>query len=140
MPPPSSKKRSATSVRSVGTTPRIFLPARTYATACSAPARSSAHFPLEPRDRVGVVALVDRYTHGADLARELDGAPAPFTVPERNGWRGAVRVLYADHAGFHAPDLPRVGAEKKDIAGHALDREVFVERADDVAVGSTMTL
>ena len=61
--------------------------------------------------------------------------PQPFAVPERNRRRRAVRVFDAHDAGFHAPDLPRVRAEQKDIAGHALDREVFVERADDVALG-----
>ena len=49
-------------------------------------------------------------------------------------------VFHADDARFDAPDLPRVRAEKKDVAGHALDREILVERSDTWPSGSTTTL
>jgi hypothetical protein len=135
IPPPSSKKRSATIVVSVGTVPSIALPARTYATACSAPARSRAHSSISHfTARASSRSSIARAQR--DLARELDRAPGPFAVPERNRGRRTVRVLDDAHdAGFDAPDLPRRRAEQEDVAGHALDREVFVERADHVTVG-----
>ena len=46
-----------------------------------------------------------------------------------------MRVLDANDAGLDAPDLPRVRAEQKDIAGHAFDRKILVERADYVPFG-----
>ena len=46
-----------------------------------------------------------------------------------------MRVLHAHAAGFDAADAPRGRPEQEHVAGHALDGEVFVERADDGSVG-----
>ena len=40
-------------------------------------------------------------------------------------------VLDAHHARVHLQDSPRSVAELKDIARHALDREIFVDRANE---------
>ena len=69
------------------------------------------------------------------LARELRAARRRLAEPERHGRRSAVRVAHAHHAGLDAADLPRRGAEQEHVAGHALDRPVFVHRADDRVVG-----
>ena len=42
---------------------------------------------------------------------------------------------HASRLAFHASDAPRGVAEQHDVAGIALDGEVFVERADDDAFG-----
>ena len=63
---------------------------------------------------------------------ELRRAGGRFAAPERNGGRGAVRVLDEDATGRRdAADPPRGVAEQHDVARHALDRKVFVDRADD---------
>ncbi len=68
-------------------------------------------------------------------ARQLRRAARRFAAPERNGGRGAVRVFHAHASGLDAADPPRRRAQQEHVAGQALDREVFVERADDGLVG-----
>ena len=46
-----------------------------------------------------------------------------------------VRVGDAHDAGRHLQHPPRRVAELEDVAGHALDREVLVQRADERVVG-----
>ena len=46
-----------------------------------------------------------------------------------------MRVLDAHAARLHAPDAPRRGAQQEHVAGHALDREILVDRADDGPFG-----
>jgi hypothetical protein len=46
-----------------------------------------------------------------------------------------VCIFYADAARLDAADLPRTGAEEKDIADETLYGEVFIQRADDGGVG-----
>ncbi len=87
---------------------------------------------LQPRDRRFVGALVDRDANRADLARQLDRAPSPFSVPKRDRGRRAVRIFDAHDARLDAPDLPRVRAQQEDIAGHAFDGKILVERTDHV--------
>ena len=70
-----------------------------------------------------------------NFARELIGAPRRFAIPERNGWRRAVRILHANAARFHAPDAPGRGAQQEDVARQALDGEIFVQRSDRRAFG-----
>src|SRR5205085_8455953 len=77
-----------------------------------------------------------RYT-GSQLAhgaRQLVAARGRFAQPERNGRRRAVRVRHAHRSRADLQDLPRGVAELEDVAGVALDGEVFVERADEGVV------
>ncbi|HZW72155.1 MAG TPA: hypothetical protein VFF43_01355, partial [Caldimonas sp.] len=46
-----------------------------------------------------------------------------------------MRVEYADPPRLDAADAPRLHAEQEDVAGHALDREIFVDGADGSVVG-----
>ena len=69
--------------------------------------------------------------HGA---RQLVAARRRFAEPERDRRRRALRVGDADGAAADLQDLPRGVAELEDVAGVALDREVFVERADERVV------
>src|SRR3989442_13805320 len=64
---------------------------------------------------------------------ELYRAGGGFAEPEWDAGGLAVGVFDADDAGFDAANAPRSGAEEDDVAGHALDREVFVEGADEGA-------
>jgi len=41
---------------------------------------------------------------------------------------------------FHPANAPRRVAEEHDVAGHALDGEVFVQRANDNSIGSATTV
>ena len=55
----------------------------------------------------------------------------PGASPSQNGMPGgrAARVLHPHHARLDAPDAPGGVAEQEDVAGHALDGEVLVDRA-----------
>jgi hypothetical protein len=68
---------------------------------------------------------------GAELIR----ARRRFTEPERNARRLALGILDPHAAGFDAQDAIGSVAELKDVAGEALDGEIFVERADEDAGG-----
>src|SRR5258708_24915041 len=46
-----------------------------------------------------------------------------------------MRVLHANPARLDPPDTPRRGAEQKYVAGQALDREIFIQRAHHRAFG-----
>ena len=102
-------------------------------------AREAAAF-LKPCKRGRVVSLIDGRAHGGDLVRELDRSSEPFAVPKRDRRRCAVRILDANRPGFDAPDHPRRRPQQEDVAGHAFDGEVLVDRADDVPSGSATTL
>ena len=39
-------------------------------------------------------------------------------------------IFHAHAARFDAPDAPGSGAQQEDIAGHAFDGEVLIQRAD----------
>ena len=59
-------------------------------------------------------------------------AVRPGASPRQNGIEGGAPWASSTRTrpGFHAPDAPRRGAQQEDIAGHAFDGEIFVERAD----------
>ena len=84
---------------------------------------------------VRVQAVGDVLAEAGDFFGELDGAGGGFAEPEGDAGGLAVGVLDADDAGFDAADAPGGGAEEDDVAGHALDREVLVESADEGALG-----
>ena len=62
--------------------------------------------------------------------RKLERPARRFAAPERNRRRRAMRILHAHAARLHALDPPGSGAQQEHIARQALDREIFVERAD----------
>ena len=80
-------------------------------------------------------ALLDVTAEAADLLAQLDGAARRLAEPEGNRGRRAAGVLDAHDPLLNAPDAPRGGAEKEDVAGHALDGPVLVHGSDDSLVG-----
>ena len=132
MPPASSKKRSATTRRSVGTRAErgdasrdVRDELRRAAGVDAALARRAS----APRAGIaGRAATSSRRSR--HRGRQLARARRRLAEPERDRRRRAVRVLDAHPARLDAPDAPRVVAEQEDVAAHALDREVLVDRAD----------
>jgi hypothetical protein len=62
---------------------------------------------------------------------KLEGARRSFTQPKRDrGWY-TLSVDHANDAALDALDAPGGAAQQEDIAGHALDRKIFVDRADE---------
>ncbi len=64
--------------------------------------------------------------------RQLMRATRCLAQPERNRWRLAVRVLDAHGTALDTQDPVRDVAELEYVALQALDREVFVDRADEL--------
>ena len=80
-------------------------------------------------------------TRSAISARRRDTAAdssslRPGASPSQNGMVGGapVRVLDPHRAALDAQDAVGGVAELEDVAGHALDGEVLVDRADDLAL------
>ncbi len=67
-----------------------------------------------------------------DGCGKLVAAPRRLAQPERDRRRLAVRVLDPDDAAADPEDAIGGVAELEDVAGHALDREVLVDRADQL--------
>src|SRR5262249_57930391 len=67
--------------------------------------------------------------------RELVAPPRRLAEPERNGRRHPVRVLDPDDAALDTQDAVGLVAELKDVARQTLDREILVDRADDLILG-----
>src|SRR5256885_13632300 len=63
--------------------------------------------------------------------RQLPRSPRRFPQPERNAWRLAMSVFDADRAGVDSQNSPGRVAQLKYVPRHALDREVFVDRAEE---------
>ena len=83
----------------------------------------------------GGEVLIDPGPKIGDLGRQLVGARRRLAGPERHRrWRVA-RVAHPHNARLDLTDLPRVGAEQKDVTRHRLHRPVFVDRADEGVVG-----
>jgi hypothetical protein len=60
----------------------------------------------------------DRLSQPRHLPRQLGGAGRRLTSPERDrGWL-ALGVDDPDDAAHHLADLPRMGAQQEDVAGH----------------------
>ena len=78
---------------------------------------------------------IDRLANLGDGRRQFDRPRRRLAAPERNRRRGAARVFDQHASGSDAPDAPGRIAEQEDVAGHALDGEVLVDGADDVALG-----
>ena len=67
--------------------------------------------------------------------RQFVGAARRLAEPERDGRRHPRRVLDAHGAALHALNAISGVAELEDVAGHAFDREILVDRADDLIFG-----
>src|SRR5690348_17083139 len=118
MPPASSKKRSKTSASCVGGPPSAALAAARYSTSCSAAASAMRDLRAQARHR----------------DRQLVAAAGRLAEPERDGRRRALRVLDAHRAALDANDAIGGVAELEDVALQALDGEILVDRADDLAL------
>ncbi len=66
--------------------------------------------------------------------RELVAAPRRLAEPERDGRRRALGIGDAHRAALDADDAIGGVAELEDVAGQALDGEILVDRADDLAL------
>ena len=67
--------------------------------------------------------------------RQLVGAAGRLAEPERDIGRHALRVLDPHRAALDPQDAVGGIAELEDVAGHALDREILVDRADYLILG-----
>ena len=74
---------------------------------------------------------VDIRAEVAHRSRQLVASCRRLAQPEGNRGRRTVGIRHANRACGHAQDLPGGVAELKDVARHALDREVLVDRADE---------
>ena len=92
-----------------------------------APRRLSGRIGAQPRGDVGAQAR-----HGDG---KLVGAAGRFAEPEGNGRRLALRVLDPDGPALDPLDAIGGVAELEDVACHALDGEILVDRADDMVLG-----
>ena len=63
--------------------------------------------------------------------RQFDAAARRFAQPERDAGRQALRILHPHLARLDAQDAITGIAELEHVAGHALDREILVDAADD---------
>ena len=136
IPPPSSKNRSAT----------MRLCGRHDAEDRFAGAHVRDRPVLRRRDRARTLrssnacaAASSRSSiaaRSAETSRE-SSIVRPRPSPFQNGIVGGAPCASSTRTTpvFDAPDPPRRRAEQEDVAGHALDREVFVERSDGVSVG-----
>ena len=67
--------------------------------------------------------------------RELVAAPWCFAEPERNRRRHTARILDVHNPALNALDPVALVAELKDVASEALDREILVDRTDEMVLG-----
>ena len=66
--------------------------------------------------------------------RQFIAAAGRFSEPEWNRRRHAMGIFDAHHAAFDADDAIALVTELKDVAGQALDREIFVHRPDEMVL------
>ena len=136
----------------VGSTPSARAPAARYAAICSARRGRDPGLGDEPLDtrlklvpgscrRLGLcrrrsVRRTSTSARRSLTARDSSSLRAGAS-PSQNGMFGGapLRVGDADDAGADLQHPPRGVAELEHVAGHALDREVLVQRADERVVG-----
>ncbi len=70
-----------------------------------------------------------------DRLRQLVAPPRRLAQPEWNGRRHALRILDPDRAALDPENAIGMVAELEHVAGHALDREVLIDRADRLVLG-----
>ena len=91
--------------------------------------RRPAPRPRLPQSR-GNVAAQPRYR-----LRQLVAAAGCLAEPERDRRRHATRIFHAHDASLDPNDAIGAVAELENVAGHALDGEVFVDRTDRLIFG-----
>ena len=79
---------------------------------------------------LGAEPQVDLGAQGGDLFGKLGGARRGLAEPEGNRRRQAVGVFDEHLTLRDLEDAPRRDAKLEDVARHALDGEVFVDRAN----------
>jgi hypothetical protein len=117
MPPPSSKKRSATRVVSVGIRPRAAAGGEVVGE-LRRRAQEQGGLVAEPAGdgfagHAAGEAVATSARSSADGGGELGGAGGGLAKPERHGGVGAGGVLDADAAGLDAADAPGVLPSRK---------------------------
>ena len=85
--------------------------------------------------RLGREASGDLGPQPRHRLRQFVGAARRLAEPERDRRRHPRRVLDAHGAALDALDAIGGVAELEDVAGHAFDREILVDRADDLIFG-----
>ena len=86
-------------------------------------------------NRAVLQCLVHLRTKPRNRRGQFIAAPRGLAEPERYGRRQAARILHEDLAGMHLENPIGGIAELKDVARHALESEVFVQRADEQFAG-----
>src|SRR6202030_395500 len=81
-------------------------------------------------------AIADFFSQTGDVSGKLLSPRRSFASPEGNTGRSAVGIFHQHPAGFsfYAANAPGSVAEKHDVAGIALDREVFIQSAHDNSI------
>ena len=94
-----------------------------------------AELVVQPGDRgrhaAGVKLRRDFLAQTRHAERQFVAAPRRLAQPERDARRRAVRVLHPQAVALDALDAVAGVAELEDVAGHAFDREILVDRAHD---------
>src|SRR5262249_19666963 len=85
--------------------------------------------------RIRVQARGDFLAQPRYRLRQLRAPPWRLAEPERDGRRLAMRVLDPHGAALDPDDAVGVVAGLENIPGEALDREILVDAADDLAFG-----
>ena len=84
------------------------------------------------RPSAGSFSRGSRSSRNRETSQESSSVrPGASPSQKRNGGRGTARVGHVHLAAADVQDLPRRIAQQEHVAPHALDGEVFVERADD---------
>src|SRR6185437_13939646 len=83
---------------------------------------------------IGVEPCRDRLTQPRYRDRQLVAAAGRLAEPERDGRRRALRVLDAHRAALDADDAIGGVAELEHVALQALDGEILVDGANDLAL------
>src|SRR4029079_12907195 len=100
---------------------------------CSFGDADLVHQPHESGLGAALQSLFDLSTQTRNCYRQLIRASGCFAEPERNRRRFAARILDPHDTALDANDPIRSIAELEHVAGQALDREVFVYGADQMA-------
>src|SRR6266478_2327746 len=143
MPPTSSKKRSMTSVSWVGSMQLVIhspYGSRQVFDQLLGGGLGDPDLLDQPRQNafarwVSRQARGDFRPQSRHRLRELVGAARRLAEPERDVRSHALRVLDPHGAALDALDTVGRVAELEDVAGHALNRPVLVDAADDLVLG-----
>ena len=138
MPPASSKKRSATTVVAGGHRAERGFAAADVVAGEQGAARGRGRSRARARHRaLRIVQAIGHALRAPRRPRRTARACAPGPRRARTGSWAARRPASSTRtpAALDPADAPGGVAEQEDVAGHGLDREVLVERADRGLVG-----